>query len=180
MRGGTFGPDGKLRESENTSVAKMTVLPRGLRFEMTNRLLPKPLVPGERSINAWLELVSFRLGFDALPKGRYVLSIDGRPVADADAEGWTKGGQVISGGPEQDQVEALRRAINEKNRLYFYRWRPQNETYLFGFRKHEQGNNAREIPLFDPLIEEQEKEIARLRVPVSHVYELVRESEESK
>ena len=75
---------------------------------------------------------------------------------------------------------ALRQAIIAKNRLYFYRWRPQNETYLFGFRKHEQGNNAREIPLFDPLVEEKEKEIARLKVPVKHVYELIRVGEGAK
>lgn len=66
------------------------------------------------------------------------------------------------------QVEALRQAIIEKNRLYFDRWRPQNETYLFGFRKHEQGQNAVEIPKFDPLIEEKEKLIAELRRPKSH------------
>lgn len=70
------------------------------------------------------------------------------------------------------QVEKLRQTIIAKNRLYFYRWRPENETYLFGFRKHEQGQNAREIPQFDPLIAEKEKEIAKLRVPVSHTYEL--------
>ena len=61
-------------------------------------------------------------------------------------------------------TEKLRAAIIEKNRLYFHRWRPQNETYLFLFRKHEQGQNAREIPLFDPLVEAQEKEIAKLRI----------------
>ena len=55
--------------------------------------------------------------------------------------------------------EKLRRLIVEKNELYFHRWRPQNVTYLFGFRKHEQGNNAVEIPKFDPLIEVKEKEI---------------------
>ncbi len=79
--------------------------------------------------------------------------------------------------PEFDQVEALRSAINAKNELYFYRWRPQNETYLFGFRKHEQGQNAREIPQFDPLVAAKEAEIARLRKPVPHVYELIREGE---
>jgi hypothetical protein len=67
--------------------------------------------------------------------------------------------QALEGGG----VEKLRAAIMEKNRLYFHRWRPQNETYLFGFRKQEQGQNAREIPLFDPLVEEQEKTIARIR-----------------
>ncbi len=53
------------------------------------------------------------------------------------------------------------------------RWRPQNETYLYGFRKHEQGQNAREIPEFDPLIVQLEKKIAQLRVPVTHQYELL-------
>ncbi|MBY0230442.1 MAG: SGNH/GDSL hydrolase family protein [Gemmataceae bacterium] len=56
----------------------------------------------------------------------------------------------------------LRAAIVKKNELYFHRWRPQNETYLFGFRKHEQGNNGIEIPKFDPLVEAKEKEIAEL------------------
>jgi len=61
--------------------------------------------------------------------------------------------------------EQLRQAIIEKNRLYFYRWRPQNETYLFGFRKHEQGRNAKEVAEFDPLTAKAEEEIARLRSP---------------
>ncbi len=58
---------------------------------------------------------------------------------------------------------ALTKLIMEKNRLFFHRWRPQNETYLFGFRKNEQGNNGVEIPQFDPLIAEKEKQIATLR-----------------
>jgi hypothetical protein len=54
--------------------------------------------------------------------------------------------------------------IIKKNELFFHRWRPQNETYLFGFRKHEQGKNAEEVFAFDPLIEAEEKKIAELRV----------------
>lgn len=68
---------------------------------------------------------------------------------------------------------SLRQTIIEKNQLYFYRWRPQNETYLFGFRKHEQGRNAKEVAEFDPLIAAKEKEIAKLRVPKTHRYEIV-------
>lgn len=63
-------------------------------------------------------------------------------------------------------AEQLREAIQVKNQLYFHRWRPQNFTYLFGFRKHEQGNNAVEIPQFDPLIVAAEEKIAALRVAV--------------
>lgn len=50
----------------------------------------------------------------------------------------------------------------DKNREYFYNWRPQNITYLLGFRKHEQGQNAKELPQFIPLIEEKEATIHRL------------------
>ena len=60
----------------------------------------------------------------------------------------------------------------EKNFFYFHRYRPANWPYIYGFRKHEQGNNAVEIPLFDPLIAEKEAEIARLRVPVARSYVL--------
>jgi len=59
-------------------------------------------------------------------------------------------------------MERLRQAIRKKNELYFYRWRPQNETYLFGFRKHEQGKNAKEVAEFDPLVAAAETEIDRL------------------
>ncbi|MEM6278035.1 MAG: GDSL-type esterase/lipase family protein [Verrucomicrobiota bacterium] len=59
--------------------------------------------------------------------------------------------------------EKLRAEIVEKNRLFLHQWRPANETYLFLFRKHEQGQNAKEIPMFDPLIEAQEKRISQAR-----------------
>jgi len=50
-------------------------------------------------------------------------------------------------------AETLRASILRKNSLFFHRSRPANYTYIFGFRKREQGNNAVEIPKFDPLIE---------------------------
>ncbi|MEX0793464.1 MAG: hypothetical protein WD045_10035, partial [Pirellulaceae bacterium] len=65
-----------------------------------------------------------------------------------------------------ERSKLLRQTIVAKNELFFHRYRPQNETYLFLFRKHEQGNNAAEIPQFDPLIEEKEAEIFRLCRPM--------------
>lgn len=59
--------------------------------------------------------------------------------------------------------EARRQLILKKNELYFHRWRPQNITYLFGFRKHEQGNNAADIAKFDPFILDLEKQIHDLQ-----------------
>ncbi len=63
------------------------------------------------------------------------------------------------------QYEAMRRLLLKKNELYFHRWRPQNITYLFGFRKHEQGNNAADIAKFDPFIQDLEKQIHELQQP---------------
>lgn len=63
------------------------------------------------------------------------------------------------------QEEQIRQQIVEKNMLFFHRWRPQNITYLTGFRKHEQGNNAVEIAQFDPLVEQIEVKIDELKKP---------------
>jgi hypothetical protein len=115
----------------------------------------------------------FFLEVKGLPAGRYELRSDGRPIAARSADEWARGVRIADGA-DLDQVERLRTTINRKNLLFFHRWRPQNITYLFGFRKHEQGKNAIEIPRFDPLVAEQEQEIARLRKPVAHAYELVR------
>lgn len=64
---------------------------------------------------------------------------------------------------DQEKAELLRKVILKKNELFFHRWRPQNSTYLFLFRKHEQGQNAREIPQFDPLIEQMDARIHRIK-----------------
>jgi len=107
-----------------------------------------------------------------LPRGTFALRIDGQEVAVAKSERWAAGVPFVTG-PDFDQAEALRAAIVAKNRLYFYRWRPQNSTYLFGFRKHEQGQNAAEIPQFDPLVEDAEARIHQLAAPLTRQYELI-------
>jgi hypothetical protein len=63
---------------------------------------------------------------------------------------------------------SLRKAIIHKNELFFHRWRPANSTYLFGFRKHEQGQNAKEIPEFDPLIAAADTAIDELKKTEAH------------
>jgi lysophospholipase L1-like esterase len=112
-----------------------------------------------------------------LKPGKFTLKIDGQAVQSEDADTWMNpslgSGVHLYQGPSLDQAEKLRLAIVEKNRLYFYRWRPQNETYLFGFRKHEQGKNAKEVVEFDPLIAKAEEEIDKLKKPKTHRYELV-------
>lgn len=126
--------------------------------EVTDQALPAPGRP--RLVKA-RDLVS----------GRHELLVNGEVVATADALDWAKGVPVSRGAP-WDQAARLREAIVAKNMQFFHRWRPQNETYLFGFRKHEQGNNAREIPQFDPFIQKAEAEIQRLSIPGKTRYQI--------
>lgn len=138
---------------------------------ITDRMLPLAPPPND---DAARPSSSSRIVSDkVLVPGQFTLNIDRKANVTADAKEWAKG-VTLTRCPEYDQAEQLRQVIVAKNRLYFYRWRPANETYLFGFRKGEQGQNAIEIPKFDPLIVEKEQEIAKLRVPVAHTYEIRR------
>jgi hypothetical protein len=110
-----------------------------------------------------------------LAAGIYTLKINRHTLASGTAAQWAAGMDLEPPPSSVKQMDKLRQTVIEKNLLYFHRWRPQNDTYLFGFRKQEQGNNAIEIPRFDPLIEKLEAAIAKLRVPVAQTYELVQE-----
>lgn len=165
---------------ERAQGAAVQLDPEGrLRFEVRDDVLPSPPLPGNVG---GISSTRRRLRVTGLGAGTHVLKIDGMEVASGNARDWARDHSIDRGVgvrdcPERRQADALRRAIVEKNRLLFYRWRPENETYIFGFRKHEQGQNAVEMPRFDPLVAEKEAEIARLRVPVTHVYEIERVEE---
>jgi lysophospholipase L1-like esterase len=160
-----------------TKIDKVDIqMGKSVRFSAMDFALPPPPAPRGTPATATIPGAQRMLKINGLNPGNYLLSIDGKPVLKASAADWTKG-QVLPAGkvPECGQSEALRQAILAKNQLFFHRWRPQNETYLFGFRKHEQGNNAKEIPMFDPLIAKIEAEIAKLRQPVAHDYQITAE-----
>lgn len=151
-----------------TTVSEVATTPAGIKFRALDASLPPaPSPEGEPSSPALLSVSN-------LPPGMYTLTLDGEPLAKGLAEDWAKG-KALGGAAFNAQTEELRAAIADKNRLVFHRWRPQNETYLYGFRKHEQGQNAREVPRFDGLVIEQESRIAALRQPRLHTFELQRE-----
>ena len=162
------------RVTNGMTLSKVIVEPDRVAFQILDDILPFPSPPAGPARKHDAE-PDRSLKIEQLPPGRYVLKIDGKEISSGHSAPDFARGLRLERGPEFDQVEALRAAIVRKNQLYFYRWRPQNETYLFGFRKHEQGRNGAEIVQFDPLIAEQESAIARLSVPVAHTYELTRD-----
>ncbi|MBL9126928.1 MAG: hypothetical protein JNL97_04745 [Verrucomicrobiales bacterium] len=91
------------------------------------------ITPNRKTLEGVAEIVARTLGFDGAERG------------------------------PADARDLLRVAVREKNEQFFHRWRPANWTYLFGFRKHEQGRNAVEIPKFEPLVEEWDARIAKIR-----------------
>ncbi len=167
-----IGVDGKVTPgSYGTKLTNLDESKDHVRFTALDDQLVSPVLRDKNGRIQSADAPSL-LQVDGLKSGTYELKVDGVIVATATAREW-KQGVAIDRGPQWDQAEQLRQAIFKKNQLYFDRWRPQNETYLFGFRKHEQGQNAKEIPMFDPLIKEEEARIAKFRKPVPHTFELV-------
>jgi hypothetical protein len=76
-------------------------------------------------------------------------------VASALADEWKVPAAAVSA----ENAEKVRQLVVAKNFDYFNYWRPQNDTYILGYRKKEQGRNAVEMPMFLPLMEQKEQQI---------------------
>lgn len=105
--------------------------------------------------------------FSPLKKTRY--STDGIHPSD---EGYRAIAKIIAKqlklpAPKIDlasaEAEAIRAAIVKKNTLYFHRWRPRNDAFVYGERKDEQKIAQTEPEQFEPFIAKQEK-IIRERI----------------
>jgi len=103
-----------------------------------------------------------------LPKGTYEVLINDVILATGTAKELSNGLDLI-GDYDPELMQKMQYEIVDKNLLFFHRHRPQNETYLFLFRKHEQGNNAVEVEQYEPLIEAAEERIADLFTPRNRV-----------
>jgi hypothetical protein len=108
-----------------------------------------------------------------LKAGQYVLTIDGKQVAEASAEGWQQG-VGLDCVAELEQLESLRRAIVKKNELYSQGWRARDQADRPGAKTQKPAPAAAEPHGSTPQLIEQETEIARLRIPRGHRFELSR------
>lgn len=161
---------GEVREgSTGLTVAEIQKHRNSVRFEGEDLFMATSPAPAYKSrTNDWPGGLT---QFVDLEPGDYTLTVDGEPVAKFSSQEWGRGKRFYRG-PMFRQVEELRESIVMKNELFFHRWRPQNQTYLFGFRKYEQGQNAKEIPMFDPLISQAEARIFALASLKKRTYEL--------
>lgn len=111
-----------------------------------------PFVRGEWKKSANIDLAQATdNGIHLTPRGLQAMS-----QSFAAQLGWKTAAAWDAETPAQ---KTLREAILQKNALFFHRSRPANFTYIFGFRKGEQGRNAVEIPKFDPLVDKAEANV---------------------
>ncbi|MCE9518101.1 MAG: hypothetical protein K8R87_00800, partial [Verrucomicrobia bacterium] len=112
-----------------------------------------PFIRGEWQKSAGIDLAQGTdNGIHLTPRGYRALS-----ASMAAQLGWKS--DAAKWDVETPEQRTLREAILRKNSLFFHRSRPANYTYIFGFRKHEQGRNAVEIPKFDPLVDKAEANV---------------------
>lgn len=168
--------DGLRVETAGCDVRDVKVTDTGVQWQITDKQLnypPAPTTGRDDPVVTHPLVPAGKLAVRGLPAGTYQLLIDQRPVVAAQSGKWAEGVELPRRG-DDEQVERLRLAIRAKNELYFHHYRPQNETYLFLFRKHEQGNNAVEIAQLEPLIAEADQAIQKAATPLPRHYQLRR------
>jgi lysophospholipase L1-like esterase len=133
-----------------TDAMRQVAKQRGYRFvDLFTDLIPERMPPGYTPLTDD-EMHLTEHGYQRLAE-----------VVDTDLFGPRPAGPTL----KPDELEALRHWINKKNELSFHRWRPENFTYLYLFRAHEQPGTAAETPDFEPLVLQAEAEIAKGRQP---------------
>ncbi|SEI87144.1 Lysophospholipase L1 [Cyclobacterium xiamenense] len=118
-----------------------------------------------------LPLEKNQIQVKGLAKGMYTLTIDGELVAVGSHKQFAAG-MALEQGPEVAQGRELLERIREKDRIYFQKYRPQNRTYIIGFRKYEQGRHKEGLDALDTLIYWLEEKINLGKKPVRQQYRI--------
>jgi hypothetical protein len=141
-----------------------------IRFTIDEGYLPLPLPQQDGAAAAAADDVRV-LKITGLKKGIYTLTTDDSQVITASANKW-KEGVAIRRGASFNQASQLREKIVKKNDLFFQQYRPQNRTYILGFRSYEQGRHVKTLEDLNYIITWLEGQIALTRTPKSNVYQL--------
>jgi lysophospholipase L1-like esterase len=126
-------------------------------------------LPAPKAITDEAQVIKIK----GLKKGFYTLTVNEEEVISASAKKWAEG-IAIRQGPSFVQARALQDLIVKKNDLFFFQYRPMNETYIIGFRAYEQGKHVKDLEDQSILIKYLESQISLIRAPKASVYQLKR------
>lgn len=110
---------------------------------------------------------------NGLKKGTYALSVDGKLVAVGSRKAW-EAGIPLAQSPGLQQSEQMLKLIREKDKFHFQQYRPQNRTYILGFRSYEQGRHKEGLAALDALILWLDDQINQTKKPKILHYQLER------
>ncbi len=148
----------KLKETNDLST---------LRFTINQKYLPLPAPKSREEVNSTPQIFKIT----GLKKGFYTLKEDGFDLITASAKDWETGIE-IKNGAAFNQANLVKDMILKKNDLFFFQYRPINETYIIGFRAYEQGKHVKDLDDQSILIKFLESQIAMERMPKSHIYQI--------
>ena len=160
------------KDGTNVKITDYTSTSDSVSFVMTMDRIGSLQLPSRRSEDATFAS-QIHMQFSTLRPGKYGIYIDDIKIFGTTAK-QLKSGVSLPSSFQQSAVIRAYELTAEKNMMFFHRHRPQNETYLFLFRKHEQGNNAVEVPQFDPIVDGFEKRIQEIQDSSSYRVEIRR------
>jgi lysophospholipase L1-like esterase len=140
-----------------------------IKFTIGEGCLPLPLPAQGQAADGDVQVVKIA----GLKKGFYTLTTDDFQVITAPANKWQEGVEIRRGAAF-NQASQLREKIIKKNDLFFQQYRPQNKTYIVGFRSYEQGRHVKTLEDLNFIITWLEGQIALNRTPEPQVYQLTR------
>ena len=137
-------------------------------FKLADGRLPVPPPPPGSRAHPELLARQLRLQFNNLAPGRYSLEIDGQRIATDNHERWAAG-ITITSSPAHSDSEELRRAVQEKNQQFFYRWRAVNGEYIYGRRAKPFGviSFPSELEKLDDMVRDADQIIWDLAAPAN-------------
>lgn len=154
-----YQEDGALRAGQfGIAVLERSRSDQHARLTTREDRLPTPNPPGELDLDPNAKPQCY-IQIPGFAPGRYALEVDGERVLEGDAAEWARY-EVIAQGPSWAQAERLRQAVLRKNRLvgeWLNNW-----------------EDPRKRATREADIAAVEQEIAQLRQPGEHVYEVTR------
>lgn len=144
--------------SGSTPVSNVITAGPGITFRVSQVARPLPQSPGSGDIPDSFEPLEPVIEIDNLEDGTYALRIDGELVTEATANEWSQGVSVNPFVPELDRLWEL---INQKNQLWFYRYRAVNGEYIYGRRREPFGvqNFPGEMRKLEQMVRSEERKI---------------------